>query len=223
MADTISYSNTTVTSWMDSIATNLSGVVLQAAGNNTLSTKIVSAYTGSNITLNNVLGLYVGSRVTFTVLSGTKPTELDTTATYQVKTKVGSVITVCDAHDINAPALFLSPSVVSLSVSETPLTIAHPKDAWDYYRVQLRQGTANVNTVPLTVTRGWVGTQQSVVLTSASFTRSSTTTSPVTVNHWALIKNNIVVGAIALNPTISLAGTATVTFSHSILSQAVYI
>lgn len=223
MPDTISYSNTTVTSWMDSIATNLSGVVLQAAGNNTLSTKLVSAYTGSNITLNSVLGLYVGSRVTFTVLSGTKPTELDTTATYQIKTKVGSVITVCDAHDINAPALFLSPSVVSLSVTETPLTIAHPKDAWDYYRVQLRQGTTNVNTVSLTVTRGWVGSQQSVVLTSASFTRSSTTTSPVTVNHWALIKNNIVVGAIALNPTISLTGTATVTFTHSILSQSVYI
>lgn len=221
MADSVVYAESTVTSWLDSIATNLSGAVLQAAGNNTLVTKLVSSYTGSNITLNSVLGLYVGSRVTFTVLSGTKPTELDTTATYQIKTKVGSVITVCDSHDINAPALFLSPSVVSLSVSETPLSIKHPKDAWDYYRVQLRQGTTNINTVPIIITRSWYGAQQTVALTTASFTRSSTTTSPVTINHWAIVKSNVVVGAISLNPTISLTGTQTITFSHTLLSQPV--
>lgn len=223
MADIISYSNETVTEWMDGIATNLSGVVLQAAGNNTLSTKLVSSYSGSNITLDSVLGLYVGSKVTFTVLSGTKPTELDTTATYQIKTKTGNVVTVTDAHDIAAPALYLSPSVVSLSVSETPLTINHPKEAWDYYRVQLRQGVTNIDTVPITVTRGWYSDQQTVVMTTDSFTRASTTPSPVTVNHWAIVKSNAVVGAIALNPTISLTGTATVTFTHSILSQSVYI
>lgn len=221
MADSISYSNATVTAWMDSIATNLSGAVLQAAGNNTTVVKTVSSYTGSNITLNSTLGLYVGSKVYFTVLSGTKPTELDTTTTYQIKTKVGNVVTVCESHDINAPALFLSPSVVSLSVTETPLSINHPKDAWDYYRVQLRQGTTNVNTVAITITRGWYNTQQTVALTTAAFTRSSTTTSPVTINHWAIIKNNLVVAAIALNPTINLTGTQTVTFSHTILSQPV--
>ena len=221
MADSISYTNATVTTWMDNIATSLSGSVLQAASNNTTSVKTVSSYSGSNITLNSTLGLYVGSKFFFTVLSGTKPTELNTTTTYQIKTKVGNIVTVCEAHDINAPTLFLSPSVVSLTLTETPLSVLHPKEAWDYYRVQLRQGTTNVNTVAITTSRSWYGVQQTVLLSTAAFTRSSTTTNPVTVNHWAIVKNNIVVAAIALNPTVVLTGTQNVNFSHTILSQPV--
>lgn len=224
MTDTIYYTENTVSGWTNSIAASLTGCVLQAARSNTTASYTVSSYVGSNITLNNTTGLFVGSYIYFTLLSGTAPPELSVGYEYKVASITGNVIKIHSSHDPPTALVVLSVSTCSLSVSQYPLNVNHPKTAWDYYRLQLYI-TSNVNTIPLTITTGWYGSQRTVELTTAAFRRGTTAPNPSVVSHWAIVNptTNIVIGAIELDPTITLTSTQTVTFAHTILTQPVRI
>lgn len=224
MSDTIYYAEDTVTDWVSSIATTFDGCVLQAAKDNTTTSYTVTSYVGSNITLNSVTGLFVGSYIYFTVLSGTAPPELAVGYEYKVASISGNVITIHSSHDPPTAVILLSVSTCSLVVTQYPLHVNYPKAAWDYYRLQLYQ-SGNVNTIPLLVATSWYGYQQTVELTTAAFTRGTTTTNPSVVSHWAIVDPvaDAVIGAIALDPTITITSTQTVTFAHTILTQPVRI
>ena len=224
MTDTIYYAEDTVSDWASGIADSLDGCVLQAAVDNTTVSYTVSSYVGSNITLNSTAGLFVGSYIYFTLLSGTAPPELVVGYEYKVASISGNVITIHSSHDPPTAVVVLSVSTCSLTVSQYPLNVNHPKTAWDYYRLGLYQ-SGNVNTIPLIVATGWYGSQQTVELTTAAFTRGTTTANPSVVSPWAIVDPvaDAVIGAIALDPTITITSSQTVTFAHTILTQPVRI
>ncbi len=222
MTDSIFYTESNVTNWMDAIGDTFAGAKLQAAKDNTTLSRTVSTYTGSNITLSSTTGLYVGSRIYFTLLSGTAPPELNLDYTYVIATITGNVITIHSSHDPPTAVVVLSVSTCSLTVTERPLSVLFPKAAWDYHRLQLRQSSVNVNTIPIAVARSWYSDQQTVELTTGAFTRGTTSTNPIVVYAWLLLSStDDIIGAIKLDPTITITSTQVVTFYHAILSQPV--
>lgn len=227
MTNIIYYERSLVASWMDAIEATFNDPLLKlvACRDNTLAPKAVSSYSGTNITLSDTTGLFPGSLIRFVLNSGTMPPEIDESGNYYVQSVVGNVIQI--GHAIASPAIFLTAGTNSLTLFEIPLNTKTFPASYDYYKMPVADALgANIDWLPLVLTRTTSGSLEVVRLTNTGFRRGSTATDPFTIKHYAIVLTTVdetatdsILATITLDPVEQLSGTQVVTFNADLLSQ----
>lgn len=236
MPDTITTKGSIVTAWTDAAeallpatTTNINRLIALPAIQP--SSRTITLVNGVNLTLSSTLGLYPGTRIQLVVSAGAIPPEATPGYIFQIKTVVGSVVTV--AHDINAPAIDWGFSVTATwAVTLEEITVVSPVLQWDYYAYPLRDVALALNTRYLDVTRSKVNTATKtydINYTRSSFRRSSAagTAATFTIKHLAIVTvdNALaptaisdVIHQITLENPVVLTGTVTTSLNISLKS-----